>query len=74
MPKQTEKFTETANIPERTRALKDNDGPFNMLLVLSKLFERLLSKQLAEFFERILWKCQCGFILGKAMVRNIIYK
>ena len=70
MPKQTEKFTETANI----KTLKDNYGSFNMLLVLSKLFERLLSKQLAEFFERILSKCQCGSILVKTMVRNIVYK
>ena len=38
-----------ANIAERTHALKNNYGPFNILPVLSKLFERLLSKQ-------ILWK------------------
>ena len=63
-----------ANIAERTRALKNNYGPFNILPVLSKLFERLLSKQPAEFFERILSKYQCGFILGKAMVGNIVYK
>ena len=41
---------------------------------MSKLSERLLSTKHAEFFERILSKCQCGFILGKAMVRNIVYK
>ena len=34
----------------------------------------LPSKQLTEFIERILSKCQCGFILVKAMVRNIVYK
>ena len=59
-------------MPERTRALKNNYGPFSILQVLAKLFERLLSKQLAESFERILSKCQCGFILGKTMVRNIV--
>ena len=34
----------------------------------------LFSKQIAEFFERILSKCQCGFLLGKAMGCNIAYK
>ena len=29
------------------------------------LFEKLLSKQIADFFERILSKCQCGFCSRK---------
>ena len=37
-------------------------APF--LPLLSELFEMLFSKQLAEFFERILSKCQCGFVFG----------
>ena len=45
--KQIANYLTLANIPESTRALKNNYGPFNILPVLSKLFERLLSKQLA---------------------------
>ena len=62
------------NIPERARGLKNNYRPLNVLSVLPKLFERLLSKQFAEFFETILLKCQCGFVLEKAMVCNNVYK
>ena len=49
-------------------------GNYMVLQVLFKLFEMLFSKQIAEFFERILSKCQCGFLLGKAMGCNIAYK
>ena len=55
--KQIPNWSTSANIPvfkKRTRASKNNYGRFNILPVLSKLFERLFSKQLAEFFERIL--------------------
>ena len=49
------------NIPERARGLKNNYRPLNVLSVLPKLFERLLSKQFAEFFETIslmsMWLC-----------------
>ena len=65
------------DISKHSRAytcLKNNYGQFNILPVLSKLFERLPSKQLAESFERILSKCLCGLILGKIMVCNIVYK
>ena len=59
---------------DTSKIQKNNYGPFNILPVLYKLFKRLFSKQPAEFFEKILSKCQCGFILGKVMVRNIAYK
>ena len=62
------------NIPERARGLKNNYRPLNVLSVLPKLFERLLSKQFAEFFETILLKCQSGFVLEKTLVCNIVYK
>ena len=38
---------------------KNNDRP-----VYSKIFERLLSRQLLEFFDNILSKFQCGFRKG----------
>ena len=43
------------------RTSKDNYRPVNILPILSKLFERLISKQLLEFFESKLSKFQCGF-------------
>ena len=43
---------------------KNNDRPVSILPVLSKLFARLVSKQLSEFFKSILSKFQCGFRKG----------
>ena len=46
----------SADIPvfkKRTRASKNNYGWFNIFPILSKLFERLFSKQIVEFFKRI---------------------
>ena len=43
------------------RTSKNNYRPVSILPILSKLFERLINKQLSEFFERILSKFQCGF-------------
>ena len=51
---------------------KNNYGRFNILPVLSKLLEMLFSKQVAKILERILSKCQCGFILRKAVARNLL--
>ena len=55
--KQIPNWSTSANIPvlkKCTRASKNNYGQFNILPVSSKLFERLFSKQLVKFFERIL--------------------
>ena len=38
-----------------------NYRPVSVLPVFSKIFERLRSKQLLEFFDNILSKFQCGF-------------
>ena len=43
------------------RTSKNNYRPVSILPVLSKLFERLIKKQLSEFFYSILSKFQCGF-------------
>ena len=43
---------------------KNNYRPVSILPILSKLFERLISKQLLEFFESILSRFQCGFRKG----------
>ena len=43
------------------RTSKNNHRPVSILPVFSKIFERLLSRQLLEFFDNILYKCECGF-------------
>ena len=46
------------------RTSKNNYRSVSILSILSKLFERLISKLLSEFFESILSKFQCGFRKG----------
>ena len=40
---------------------KDNYRPVSILSNISKIYERLLFKQILEYFEPILSKFQCGF-------------
>ena len=40
---------------------KSNYRPISILPVFSKIFEKLLSKKLLEFFDNILYIFQCGF-------------
>ena len=49
---------------KRKRTSKNNYRPVSILPILSKLFERLISKQFSEFFESILSKFQRGFRKG----------
>ena len=46
------------------RTSKNNYRTFRILPILSKLIERLISKQLSELFESILAKFQYGFGKG----------
>ena len=43
---------------------KNNYTPISVLSAFSKIFERLLSRQLLKFFDNILYKFQCGFRKG----------
>ena len=43
---------------------KDNYRPVSILSNISKIYERLLFKQISEHFEPILSKFQCGFRKG----------
>ena len=47
-----------------SRRSKSNYRPVSILPFFSKIFERLLSKQLLEFYDKILYKLQCGFRKG----------
>ena len=40
---------------------RENFRPVSILPVLSKIFEKLMSKQLSTFFKNIMPKFQCGF-------------
>ena len=46
------------------KSLKDNYRPVSILSNLSKIYERLLFKQIQEYFEPILSKFQCTFRKG----------
>ena len=46
------------------RTSKDNYRPVSILPAFSKMFERLLSRQLLDFFDYILSKFQCSFRKG----------
>ena len=43
---------------------KDNFRPVSILPNISKIYERIMFKQMSEFFEPILSKYQCGFRKG----------
>ena len=49
-------FSKRVHVPQ-----KNNYRPVNILPILCKLFERLVSKQLSQFFEIISSKFRCGF-------------
>ena len=44
-----------------TKTSKDNYRPVSILSNISKFYERLMFKQISEYFEPILSKFQCGF-------------
>ena len=44
-----------------SRTNKTNYRPVSLLSVISKVYERLICKQVSEYFEPILSKYQCGF-------------
>ena len=50
-----------AGFKKDARTSKNNYRPVSILPVFSKIFERLLSRHLLEFFDNILFKFQCGF-------------
>ena len=47
-----------------SRNQKENYRPVSILPIISKIFEKILSKQLYIYFENILSKFQCGFRKG----------
>ena len=56
---------------ERTSA--SNYRPISILSNLSKVFERLLYKQISKYFERFLSKYQCGFRKNHSAQNCLVY-
>ena len=51
---------------------KDNYRPVSVLLNLSKVFERCIYSQIAQFFDKILPKHQCSFRKGHSAQHSLI--
>ena len=49
---------------KKSRTDKENYRPVSILPVISKIFERLIFKQLIMLFERVFSEYQCGFRNG----------
>ena len=53
------------------RSEKDNYQPVSILPNLSKVFERCIYNEIAQFFEKILSKYQCGFRKGHSAQHSV---
>ena len=54
----------TPAFKNESRNHKNNDTPVSILPLISKVFEKIINKQLSIYFEEILSKFQCGFRKG----------
>ena len=57
---------------KKSRIDKENYSPVRILPVISKIFERLVFKQLTMFFETVFSKYQCGFRKGHSAQRCLL--
>ena len=55
-----------------SRNQKNNYRPISILLVISKIFENLICRQLLNLFDNILSKYQCGFRKGYTLQHCLI--
>ena len=53
------------------KTFRDNYRPVSILSNISEIYERLMFKQISEYFEPILSKFQCGF--RKGLVLDTVY-
>ena len=54
----------TPDFKKGFRGSKDNYRPVSILRIISKIFEKLLSKQIIIYMDKFLSKYQCGFRKG----------
>ena len=67
------KFTNvTLQFKQDSRNQKNNYRPISILLVISKIFEKLICRQLLNLFDNILSKYQCGFKKGYTLQHCLI--
>ena len=57
----------TLNFKEGSRNQKNNSRPFSILPISSKIFEKLICRQLLNHFDNNLSKFQCGFRKGYSL-------
>ena len=76
---ETSVFPSSRKIPNVTpvhkkgnRSEKDNNRPVSILPNLSKVFERCIYNQIAQFFDKILSKHQCGSRKGHSDQHSLI--
>ena len=60
-PDKFKKANITAVFKNEERTCKNNYRPISTLSNLSKVFERIMHKQISKYFERFFSKFQCGF-------------
>ena len=51
----------TAVFEKGFKGSKENYQPVSILQIISKIFEKIISKQIKNFMDPLLAKCQCGF-------------
>ena len=51
----------TLKFKQGSRNQKNDYGPISILFIISKIFEKLICRQLLNHFDNILSKLQCGF-------------
>ena len=57
----------TLNFKQGSRNQKNSYRPISILLIISKMFEKLICRQLLNRFYNILSKFQCGFRKGYSL-------
>ena len=62
----------TLQFKQGSRNQKNNYRPISILLVISKIFEKLICRQLLNLFDNILSKYQCGFKKGYTLQHCLI--
>ena len=57
----------TLNFKKGSRNQKNNCRPISILLIISKIFEKLIRRQLLNHFDNFLSNFQCGFRKGYSL-------
>ena len=63
----------TPTFKKDDRLLKSNYRPVSILLTLSKIYEKILYKQIYDYFNNIFSKYLCGFKKGHSTQHCLLY-